>query len=62
MMSFTSCYCFESIHFNFRKNFQNFLNRHAPQKNIRGNHALFMTKDLSKAVMNKSKTRNRHLK
>ena len=46
----------------FTRVFQNFLNKHATQKKVRGNHALFMTKDLNKAVMNKSKTRNRHLK
>ena len=46
------------------KTFQNVSNKHAPlkQKKERGNHAPFMTKDLSKAIMNKSKTRNRYLK
>ena len=49
---------------NFRGIFQNVLNKYAPlkQKKARGNHAPFMTKDLSKAIMNKSKTRNRYLK
>ena len=44
--------------------FQNVLNKHTPlkQKKVRGNHAPFITNDLSKAIMNKSKTRNRYLK
>ena len=44
--------------------FQNLLNKHASlkQKKVRGNHAPFMTKKLSKAIMNKSKARNRYLK
>ena len=48
----------------FTRIFQNVLNKHATlkQKKIRGNHAPFMTKDLSKATMNKPKTRNRYLK
>ena len=35
--------------------FQNVLNKHVPlkQNKVRGNHAPFMTKDLSKAIMNK---------
>ena len=43
--------------------FQNVLNKHAPlkQKKARGNHAPFMTKVLSKAKINISKTRNRYL-
>ena len=47
----------------FTRIFQNVLNKHAPvkQKKVRGNHAPFMTKDLSKAIMNKSKTRNKYL-
>ena len=34
-------------------------NHHAPlkQKQVRGNHAPFMTKDLNKAIMNKSKAK-----
>ena len=41
----------------FTRIFQNVLNKHAPlkQKKVRGNHAPFMTKDLSKAIINKSK-------
>ena len=48
----------------FTRIFQNVLNKHAPlkQKKVRENHAFFMTKDLSKAIMNKSKTRNKYLK
>ena len=40
------------------------LNYHAPlkEKQIRGNHSPFMTKDLSKAIMEKSKIRNKYLK
>ena len=48
----------------FIRIFQNILNKQAPlkQKKVRGNHAPFLTKDRSKAIMNKSKTRNKHLK
>ena len=54
----------EDMYSNFARIFQNILNKHAPlkQKKIRGNHAPFMTKDLSQAIMNKSKARNRYLK
>ena len=40
------------------------LNHHAPlkEKRITGNHAPFMTKELSKAIMEKSKSRNKYLK
>ena len=40
------------------------LNHHAPlkEKQIRGNHAPFMTKELSKAIIEKSKARNKYLK
>ena len=43
--------------------FNDILNHHAPlkQKQVRGNHAPFMTKDLSKAIMNKSKAKNKYL-
>ena len=40
------------------------LNHHTPlkQKQVRGNHAAFMTKALSKAIMSKSKkTKNKYL-
>ena len=39
------------------------LNHHAPleQNQVRGNHASFMTKDLSKAKMNKSKAKSKYL-
>ena len=44
--------------------FQEVLNHHAPlkQKKIRGNHTPFMTKELSKAIMNKSKAKNKYIK
>ena len=44
--------------------FVDILNHHAPlkEKQIRGNHAPFMTKELSKPIMEKSKTRNKYLK
>ena len=44
--------------------FRRVLDKHAPLKTkmVRGNQSLFMTKELSKAVMNKSKTRNKYIK
>ena len=44
--------------------FVDILNHHAPlkEKQIRGNHAPFMTKELSKAIMEKLKTRYKYLK
>ena len=44
--------------------FNDILNYYAPpkEKQVRGNHAPFMTKKLSKAVMEKSKARNKYLK
>ena len=44
--------------------FIDILNFHVPlkQKQVRGNQAPFMTKELSKAIMVKSKTRNRYFK
>ena len=44
---------------NLTEIFNDILNNHAPlkQKQVRGNHAPFMTKDLSKAIMNKSKAK-----
>ena len=52
------------MHLIFTRIFQKVLNEHAPvkQKKVRGSHTPFMTKDLSKAIMNKSKTRNKYLK
>ena len=49
---------------NLRKYFQNTLEKHAPLKfkNIRGNQVPFMTRKLSKAIMNKSRLRNKYLK
>ena len=40
------------------------LEKHAPikSKNIRDNHALFMSKELSKIIMEKSKAQSKHLK
>ena len=48
----------------FLKYFLKFVNYHAPlkQKLVRGNHAPFMTKELSKAVMAKSKVKNSYVK
>ena len=44
--------------------FVDILNHHTPlkEKPIRGNQAPLMTKELSKALMEKSKTRNKYLK
>ena len=44
--------------------FADILNHHTPlkEKQIRGNHAPFINKELSKAIMEKSKTKNKHLK
>ena len=44
--------------------FVHILNHHAPlkEKQIKGNHTPFMDKELSKAIMEKSKTRNKYLK
>ena len=44
--------------------FNDILNYHAllKEKQVRGNHAPFMTKELSKAIMEKSKARNKYLK
>ena len=43
--------------------FNDILNHHAPlkQKQIRGNHAPLITKDLSKAIVNKSKAKRKYL-
>ena len=48
----------------FTRIFENVLNKHAPlkQKKTGGNHASFMSRDLSNVIMNKSKTRNMYLK
>ena len=44
--------------------FQEILQKHAPlkSKQVRGNHAPFMNKELSKVIMNKSRLRNKYLK
>ena len=51
------------MYLSFTRIFQKVLTKYAPlkQKKVGGNDAHFMTKDLSKAIMNKSKTRNRYL-
>ena len=43
--------------------FNDIFNHHEPlrQKQVRGNHSPFMTKDLSKEIMNKSKVKNKYL-
>ena len=43
--------------------FNDTLNHHAPlkQKQVSGNHAPFMTKDLNKAIMSNSKAKNKYL-
>ena len=40
------------------------LDKHAPikSKNVRGNHSPFMSKELNKAITNRSKLRNRYTK
>lgn len=52
------------MHSIFIRIFQNILNKHArlKQKKLRGNHASFITKDLDKTIVNKTKTRNTHFK
>ena len=44
--------------------FEEILQKHAPlkSKQVRGNHAPFMNKELSKVIMNKSRLRNKYLK
>ena len=44
--------------------FQEILQKHASlkSKQVRGNHAPFMNKELSKIIMNKSRLRNKYLK
>ena len=44
--------------------FRKVLDKHASleTKRVRGNQSPFMTKELSKVVMNKSKTRNKYIK
>ena len=46
----------------FTKVFRLLLDKHAPLKvkKVRGNQGPFMTKQLSKAIMNKSNTRNKY--
>ena len=49
---------------NFTETFRRVLDKHAPlkTKRVRGNQSPFMTKGLSKAVMNKSKSQNKYIK
>ena len=44
--------------------FSEVLNYHAPlkQKSVRGNHALFMTRELNKVIMTKSKVKKSYIK
>ena len=48
----------------FRQAFKTIVDQHAPLKTkfISGTHAPFMTKELSKAIMHKSKLHNMHKK
>ena len=48
----------------FTETFRRVLDKHAPlkTKRVRRNQSPFMTKELSKVVMNKSKTRNKYIK
>ena len=48
----------------FTKVFRLVLDKYAPPKviKVRGNQGPFMTKELSKAIMNKSKIRNKYRK
>ena len=44
--------------------FKDVLDHHAPtkQKKVRGNRVPFLTKDFSKAIMNKAKAKNKYIK
>ena len=48
----------------FKNNFLQVLNKHAPikTKHLRANHSPFVTKELGKAIMLKSKLQNQYLK
>ena len=48
----------------FSSVFRDVVDRHAPlkQKMVRGNNAPFMTKQLNKAIMDRSRIKNRYLK
>ena len=50
------------MHLTFTKAFRLVLDKHAPLKviRLRENQGLFIKKELSKAVMNKSKFRNKY--
>ena len=49
---------------NFTETFRRVLDKHGPLKikRVRKNQTPFMTKELSRAVMNKSKTQNKYIK
>ena len=49
---------------NYTETFRRVLDKHAPlkTKRLRGNQSPFMTKELSKAVMNKSTPQNKYIK
>ena len=49
---------------NFSRMFFEVLNKHAPVKTkyLRANHSPFVTKELSKAIMLRSKLRNQYMK
>ena len=49
---------------NYTETFRRVLDKHAPlkTKRVRGNQSPFMTKELSKAVMNKSTPQNKYIK
>ena len=48
----------------FTETFRKIVDRHAPLKKrkVRGNQAPFMTKELRKAIMNRSRIKNKYLK
>ena len=52
------------MHSTFLDVFKSVLDRHAPlkRKMIRGNQGPFLTKQLTKAIMDRSKLRNRYIK
>ena len=54
----------EDPHSKLTEIFQEILQKHAPlkSKQVRGNHAPFMNKELSKVIVNKSRLRNKYLK
>ena len=57
-------YKLEDLYSKLTEIFQKILQKHAPlkSKQIRGNYAPFMNKELSKVIINKSQLRNKYLK